>query len=257
MGRGIFVKQNGTWVEVAKPAYNNAGTYTPIIKGFVNVDGIWQQFFPVTGNAEWIVPGAYTFKVPTGISKITVDMCGGGGGGGGSNEVGAGGGGGGGGSGGSYSKYDIAVTSGETLTIKVGEGGTGAPFIGRTSAAPAGTAGTSSSITAQSGITVATGGAGGLGGFTNGAGTGGAGGTPMGDAGENGTGNKGESDQLGGAGGSSLFGTGGPTPPLSAPNGINATGYGSGGSGGSAKNYAQPLNWTGGDGTGGYVRISW
>ena len=82
MGRGIFVKQNGTWVEVKQPSYNNAGSYENITKGFVRVNGIWQQFFPVTGNIEWTVPGAYIWKVPNGINMITVELCGGGGGGG-------------------------------------------------------------------------------------------------------------------------------------------------------------------------------
>jgi hypothetical protein len=44
---------------------------------------------------------------------------------------------------------------------------------------------------------------------------------------------------------------------LDAPNGHMGQGYGSGGSGGSAKNYAGPLNWTGGDGASGMVAIAW
>lgn len=88
-------------------------------------------------------------------------------------------------------------------------------------------------------------------------GAGGAGGSPNGNSGGAGSSNGGESDQFGGEGASSLFGTGGATPPLSDPTGKPGTGFGAGGSGASAKNYAQPLNWAGGTGTSGLVRISW
>lgn len=57
-----------------------------------------------------------TFNVPAGVTSMTVQMWGGGGGS--NRDVGAGGGGG-------YSAGTIAVTPGETLTIRVGVGGQG------------------------------------------------------------------------------------------------------------------------------------
>lgn len=88
-------------------------------------------------------------------------------------------------------------------------------------------------------------------------GAGGAGGSPNGNSGGTGSSNGGESDQFGGEGANSLFGTGGAVPDLGNPTGRHATGHGAGGSGASAKNYAQPLNWAGGTGSPGLVRISW
>lgn len=72
-----------------------------------------------------------TWRVPPGVTHIIVELWGAGGGGGaGSSAIvtgsqGAGGGGGGGGSG-SYVRASLAVTPGETLTIRVGDAGAGA-----------------------------------------------------------------------------------------------------------------------------------
>jgi hypothetical protein len=79
-------------------------------------------------------------------------------------EVGNGDGGGGGGSGGYVQSQTFAVLPGETITILVGAGGRGAPFVGRTTAAPNGNAGGDTVINGQLGSIICTGGGAGLGG---------------------------------------------------------------------------------------------
>ena len=104
---------------------NYPDSYTPIVKGFTNVNGVWKQFFPSSGSEIWDTPGDYTWKVPMGIERLTINAGGGGGGGGG---AGAGGFGAGGGSGGVAQKRIMNVIPGEILQIKVGAGGgAGAP----------------------------------------------------------------------------------------------------------------------------------
>jgi hypothetical protein len=84
---------------------------------------------------------------------------------------------------------------------------------------------------------------------------GGAGGTPNGQAGTNGTlGTNDYSSTYGGQGGSTPFGQGGAIPPLNAANG-NPGGPSAGGSGASAPDRTSPLNWTGGNGGDGYVKL--
>lgn len=170
---GMYVKRSGVWTEVINPTVHHDGTWKSTQKGFVKQNGVWKQFFPDSGTTAFNSPGTYTWKVPPGVHQITVDMTGGGGGGGGSSEVGSGGGGGGGGSGGYYKDSVMAVTPGEMLTIHVGPGGSGAPYVGRTSSAPGGAQGGASSINGSKGSLVATGGAGGGGGTGDGGGGGG------------------------------------------------------------------------------------
>jgi len=86
---------------------------------------------------------------------------------------------------------------------------------------------------------------------------GGAGGYPNGNPGADGEqGGDDASSTTGGAGGSTPFGAGG-TTSLGAPNGAPGQGPGAGGGGASAPDRTSPLNWTGGDGADGFVRISW
>lgn len=129
-GRGIYVKQNGQWVEVQQPAVNADGYWANITKGFVRQGGQWKQFFPSTGGEVRATPGTYYFTVPPGIRELTVTVIGAGGGGGGSTEVGNGAGGGGGGGGG-YRTEIMQVYPGQVITAHVGAGGAGAPYVGR------------------------------------------------------------------------------------------------------------------------------
>jgi hypothetical protein len=82
--RGIYVNQDGTWVEVLQPTVNQTGTWANVRNGWTKKDGEWQRFFPASGTQEFTEPGTYTFTVPGGVYSITLDATGGGGGGGGS-----------------------------------------------------------------------------------------------------------------------------------------------------------------------------
>lgn len=106
------------------------------------------QALPPDNQIVFNTPGGYTFTVPTGVTRIIVDIYGGGGGGGGlgagSNvgtecQVGQAGfaAGGGGGGGGGAGRFAINVTPGEVLNLSVGFGG------------PAGTTGAGGSGTAS------------------------------------------------------------------------------------------------------------
>ena len=103
MSRGIFKKQGGQWKRIIAPSYNIGGTWTPIQKGFVKKDGIWQQFYPSDVVAKILVVG---------------------GGGGGGIGYGYEGGGGGGAGGVVYRDgVNLSVLSGNSYSITVGEGG--------------------------------------------------------------------------------------------------------------------------------------
>ncbi|MEV0233271.1 glycine-rich domain-containing protein [Nonomuraea sp. NPDC050786] len=86
-------------------------------------------------------PGAYTFTVPNGVTKIvaTVTGAGAGGGVGGAGDRGSFYGGGGGGGGGATVTCTLAVRAGSTLAIRVGAGGAGGRF--ETGAQPNGLSG--------------------------------------------------------------------------------------------------------------------
>jgi hypothetical protein len=104
-------------------------------------------------NCTVYTSGSNTFTVPTGITKVMVEVWGGGGG----AAIGTEGGGGGG-----YSKGILSVTPGNTITATVGAGGTG----GQTSGTDGGTGGTStfSTLSATGGSGTGSGaGAGGIG----------------------------------------------------------------------------------------------
>jgi hypothetical protein len=120
MSRGIFIKQNGVWVEVINPQIKTNNSWTRIRKGFVKKDGTWQQFYPPTGSVTYSYSGVLsTFTVPAGIFEINVVAAGAGGGGGGTDSPY-------GGSAGSPGRYisgQLAVNPGDILTIGVGGGG--------------------------------------------------------------------------------------------------------------------------------------
>lgn len=103
MSRGIFRKQNGQWKRVITPSQKVGGVWTPIQKGFVKKDGIWQQFFPSDVVAKILVVG---------------------GGGGGGVGYGWEGGGGGGAGGVVYRDgITLSVLSGNNYNVTVGGGG--------------------------------------------------------------------------------------------------------------------------------------
>ena len=191
-------------------------------------------------------PGTFTFTVPTGKTQMRVAMSGGGGGGGSSgadnNEYNGSGGGGG------ASNLVIAtyaVTPGQTITLTVGAGGFGAPFVlqGNGAYGNAGGAGGNSTIV-RAGVTMA---------IANGGGGGGAGGprasiNGAGGAGANGGGN-------GGVGNGAVAGgyTSYPTyvagvPPRRGPGGITTNGGSNGGAGGEGCMDGSPVQNTGGAG---------
>ena len=162
--RAIYVKKQGKWDAVTAPKVKENGAWQDITEGYVKIAGDWKQFFPSAGNVAFTTPGTYRFTVPPGVTSLNVDLVAGGGGGGGAMEVGNGDGGGGGGSGGYLSGSTLNVVPGEILTIVVGAGGIGGPYVGRTETAPGGNAGEASSITGSLESLSATGGDGGTGG---------------------------------------------------------------------------------------------
>lgn len=210
-----------------------------------------------------------TFTVPAGVTLIKVQVLGGGGGGGtggfASGRVQGGGGGGGG-----YAEGIFEVTSGDSYTVVVGSGGTGASSGGDNSGQP----GTASSLSGP-GINIsATGGdggfcgrcspygAGGMGGWGSGGqintthGSGGAGGNGSSIAGQQGGngGGTGGGNAGGGGGGGVGGGYGGSHDPnfaLAGPAGHARPNSGAGGGGGAFDRGA------GGNGAAGRVSVFW
>ena len=158
-----------------KAVTNHGGTYSPLLKGFYHQNGKWEKFFPSSGFYLADQSGSFTFTVPPGIYNLTVDIGGAGGGGGGGEEVGVGSAGGGGGGGGYQLNQSFPVVPLEVLTIQVGKGGDGAPYVGRTTNAPAGAGGGTTSLSGIKGALIATGGDGGAGGASSDSGGGGGG----------------------------------------------------------------------------------
>lgn len=122
----------------------------------------WQSIAETTGvilKNEFTVPGAYTFKVPPGVSAINVMLQGGGGGGGGSVGLGGGGGGGAGG----YAAGILSVIPGTIYPVVVGGGGVeGEGSVNGSAGGPSSFAGL---IITGGGVGGDHGGAGGLGGL--------------------------------------------------------------------------------------------
>ena len=85
----------------------------------------------VVGQQEYTSPGSYSWTCPSEVNEVHV-VCIGGGGGGGSNNYEAGGG------GALGWKNNILVTPGQSYTVVVGAGGTGAPSSPQTTAEGAG-----------------------------------------------------------------------------------------------------------------------
>lgn len=132
-------------------------------------------------------PGSHTFKVPSNVTSLQIELAGGGGGGGGAYTGGSKRNGGAGGTGGLL-KRNISVTAGQTYSITVGAGGTGRENQNKSAYKPPdATAGGNTTF----GSYTVTGGAGGTsGGYYNAgahSGVNGANGTPTGAGGTGGT----------------------------------------------------------------------
>ena len=118
---------------------------------------------PPTGVREFTTSG--TWRVPSNVSRITVELWGGGGGGAGgaSGLAGSGGPGGGGGAGGSgaYVRANVPVKPGEIYSITVGAPGTGGRGESRDGAQPGGDGGDTTLSLDRTVLLVARGGMGG------------------------------------------------------------------------------------------------
>lgn len=181
---------------------------------------------PGTGSITENTPGTYTFRVPPGVSAISVDeLVGSGGGGGypgtGATGVGGAGGGGGGGGGQQARNTNVAVTAGIVYTYVVPPGGAGAASVGL-----AGQAGSAATFAGDSHTATAFGGQGGQPGTSNNGGAGGPGGTGgsepvMNNGGQGGTGSSATTSFQG----QSLQGSPGPNAQGSASGGQTSTAW--------------------------------
>jgi len=212
-----------------------------------------------------------TFFVPPDVTLITVHVWGAGGGGGGANAPAAGTGQAGGGGGGAYAAEDITVSPGETYAVVVGAGGAGGDGLLGTSGGDGGL----SSFTGPGGFVEAAGGFGGgvsVGGADGAGGTGGllgvSGSTNFsggdgagGDAGDTYSGGGGGAGGSSGNGGnaSGLAGGAGAVDGGGGADGVGVAGSGSPGvfpgGGGSGAFGDNVLNFDGGSGGNGMVRI--
>lgn len=194
----------------------------------------WASTNSVQSQSIEDFPNNGIYTVPEGVTAVVVEIWGAGGGGGRGNGSTGGGGGGGGG----YSKILLDVTEDNTITVRVG--------IGGTAGNPNGSNGGESYITFNGTTYRAYGGIGGLG--ADSGGTGGAGGVGMTTNGDNGS----DGTTSGGRGGDSPDGGG-----IGGSGGVNWTDGsiggtpGAGGGGGSYR-----ANRVAGAGAGGHVRIT-
>lgn len=217
-----------------------SATGTPGSSTFLRGDGQWQSAAsPLGGQAFTYTGSAQTFTIPTGVSSLKVTIVGGGGTGGAANYS-AGcpayqGKGGGGGAGGTAVVYLTGVTSGNTITVTVGNAAGASSISSGTQ--------TIATTTATAG---STGGTGAASPGVGGAGGGGSGATYVcvGMPGASGS-------AYGGNGGSSTFGGGG----LGASNGNGGASSNYGGGGGGA--LAASANRTGGAGAAGIIVFEW
>lgn len=260
-------------------------TGSAIIKGKqVNLEVSIDRGALLARSATWDAAGTYTFVVPEGVTFLYLDSVGGGAGGGGAGGGWAlqdfpyvpdadayvyrgGGGGGGGGAGESVIGVTLTVVPGETLTVIIGDRGTGGAGGAPGNNGSAGTPGGDTSISGSFGISIAFGGSEGGGGAGFGAPSGqtGAGGIPGSPGGFFGI--DGRVGCAGGNGGTSPHGGGGAGGRGATENDIthsgadggDAAGRGAGGGGGGAVYHATSTDkgGDGGDGTVGFLNITW
>lgn len=275
------MQTNQTLVQLSGDAVGQA-----IIKGkTVTLNVTLDKQSIASRSQTWTTAGTYTFVVPADTHFIYPDMVGAGGGGAGagggdssadfphysdySTNPGyrGGGGGGGGGAGTPISGQAVPVTPGETVTVVIGQHGVGGVGGAPGNSGQNGTAGTATTITGSFGTITAAGGQGGTGGDGYGAPSGFTGGGGKGGSVGGGSGIDGLVGCAGGDGGTSPHGTGGAggrgatgnsITHLGAP-GENGSGNGSGGGGaGSVYVYTSTdSGGTGGNGTDGYLNLTW
>jgi hypothetical protein len=202
-------------------AFNSAGTAGQVLTSSGSSAPTWGTPTVVSQpNCTVYTSGTNTFTVPTGITKIMVEVWGGGGGAA-ISQFGGGGGG--------YSKGILSVTPGNTITATVGAGGTGGQALG--SSGDAGGTSTFSSISATGGA-----GAGSVGGS-------GSGGTGSGGSILNLKGNKGGTTSASiGIGGIAPY-SGAYTPDTGQGNGPGGGGFGNGNVSGTSGNAGQINVW--------------
>jgi len=205
----IYVKDSGTWQRIKSVHNNVSGTWERADQGVsANDSGTWRTVY-AEGSQEYPSAETTSFTVPEGVHYMTLSASGAGGGAGGAYYSTAGQG----GSGGGYiDSVEVECTPGTSISITVGNGGTGGKF-GETSGtfgnnSTSGTATTISGFTVTGNVTSSTitlnGGGAGRGG--NDAATAGIGGTSSGVTGGT-TGQTGQQSGTTGRGGYSLGGT--------------------------------------------------
>jgi hypothetical protein len=116
----LYIKNSSVWTEPQLIYVRNGGTWQPA-NVWTKSSGVWTRVFPAAGSQNQSTPGLYSLVIPNGVRSITVDQSGGAGGGGGGGAYG-------GGSAGQNGYRDtrtLTVTPGETVTIYVGGAGTG------------------------------------------------------------------------------------------------------------------------------------
>ena len=231
-----------------------------LIGAFVMISATGKAQF---GASPWTAPSG-TYTVPANVTSITIECWGGGGGGGGAKETGlvmaaAGGGG-----GGVYSIVTVPVSSGQTIVVTNGAGGT----AGSASPANGGNGGTSSVTLNGTTVGSANGGTGGTKGSNSfgGGGARGTGGTGTLSLGGNGTAGNASGNATiagdGGNGGGTAGGTGGfggsTQPAGSQPGGAgNLPGGGGGGAAANDINNSISRSAAGGAGGAGQVIITY
>ena len=203
--------------------------------------------YQVGGTTNLVAPdGAYAFD-----AVIVGAGAGGGSGGGASQGKISGGGGGGSGYVNSFSKE--SVSGGATVIVNVGKGGVGGAATANGQGSTDGADGAASSLTIDGFAYTVQGGKGGKGGSNVAGGAGGEG-QVAGTAGQTDTTGQ-QTGTLGGNGGAVAgYGTGG----IGVAGGSNpGTGFGAGGSGGAAQSVNYDTDWSGGNGSDGYIKIVW
>lgn len=130
----LWMKSDETGTMNLRGAFNVRGfsqfLSDAIFDGNVCIGGVCKNTWPASQprKAIFSAPGAYSFLVPGGITKVWVVLAGGGGGGGGGGNSSGGSAGcaaGGGGGGDAVVMKELTVISGTNYTITVGQGGPG------------------------------------------------------------------------------------------------------------------------------------
>lgn len=234
------------------------------------IDAFNRSTLSVNRQQKFTASGSFT--VPDGVTTIYLTGCAAGGGGasgatnnGGQSSLVGGGGGGGGGAGQSIIKQAYSVTPGQTLTITIGSGGSGA----QAPTAGGGYNGNAGGNTSVSGLVTLTGGTGGYAGgvvTNNSAGGGGAGGYggegyPAGASGADGNyagnGEAGASSMFGGGGGGSRAIKSNPTDSHLLGQPAYGYGAGGGGSGGAYGTGSALVSYSAGNGAPGLMIVEW